>query len=546
MSNDATSREESTRGSGLVYLVGGGPGDPMLVTIRGLDLLRHADVVVYDALSPPRLLEEANASAELIDAGKRAGSHKMTQAEINEVLLDRAQRGLTVVRLKGGDPYVFGRGGEEALFLAKHGIEVEVVPGVTAGVAVPAYAGIPVTHRHVAASCTMVTAHEAPDAEEGGSLNYQALADLAASGGTLCIYMGMARLDQVCQRLIRCGLSPTTPAAAIQWGTTPQQKSIFADVSSLAERCDQRGLGAPAIVVIGRAVTVSPELLNWYERQPLLGTTIAITRSRAQAGQLGAMLAQLGANVIEAPIIEVLEPDDWEPLVLALAQAQQYDWIVVTSVNGVASMTLVVDALGLDSRHFFGVSIAAVGQATADALWEMMRLRADLVPRQYTGDKLARAITADSEIAGQRVLLLRTDIGSPDLPTRLAEAGAQVDEAIVYRTRQAESLPAEFISAMQIGEVDWITFTSSSTARGFATLFGRPDVWPADLRVASIGPVTSKTCREVGLPVDVEASPHTLEGLVEAILQAQVAGTGDIDQSSSDEKDTDDEELPDE
>jgi len=504
-------------GTGRVYLVGAGPGDPELVTLRAMRLIRQADVIVFDALANPVLLDEARPTAELIDVGKRAKAHKLSQEQINDLLADRAAEGKMVVRLKGGDPYVFGRGSEEAIYLHGRGVAVEVVPGVTSAIAAPAYAGIPVTHRGVATTVTLVTGHEDPT-KGVTQVDYQALAKLAIQGGTLCFYMGMSRLQTIADELYRHGLPLETGAAVIQWGTMPSQRTVRATLADLQEKVDAAGLRAPAIIVIGPVVAVDPDgALRWFEQRPLFGQTIVITRTRHQASELRTALESLGAQVLEAPTIEILPTQEWGPIDASLRQIGQYDWLVLTSTNGVAGLRERLYALGMDARHLAGVKIAAIGDATARAL-SAMGLRADLVPTQFVAESLAAELIARHEVRGKKVLMLRADIARPVLRERLVEAGAIVEDLCIYVTRTARSLPEPVLEALRESRVDWVTFTSSSTVRNLLEMLGHERRLLANVKLASIGPITSQTLREAGLSVYVEAQRYNIDGLVQALV----------------------------
>jgi uroporphyrinogen III methyltransferase/synthase len=504
---------------GIVYLVGAGPGDPELITLKALRAIQKADVIVFDALANPALLAEAPAGAELIDAGKRAKAHKLTQDETNALLADKARAGHVVVRLKGGDPYIFGRGSEEAIYLHERGIDVIVIPGITAAIAGPAYAGIPVTHRSVATTLTLVTGHEDPT-KGHTQTDYQTLAALAKAGGTLCFYMGMGRLQNIVDELARFGLDTETPAAVVQWGTLPIQRSVKAALKDLPAEVDKAQLGAPAIIVIGPVAGVDATgALQWFERRPLFGQTIVITRTRHQASELREKLAELGANVLEAPTIEIHPPDDWEPIDYAIRSIDEFDWLILTSVNGVTGLRERLDALGLDARHLAGVKIAAIGDATAAALLDI-GLRADLVPTQFVAESLAADLIARESMQHKRVLMLRADIARPALREKLEEAGATVEDLSIYVTKPAASLPAEVVEAITEGKVDWVTFTSSSTARNFIDLLGSHRDALGKLKLASIGPITTQTLRELSLTRTGEAKTFNIDGLVQAIVEA--------------------------
>ncbi len=506
-----------SRSQGKVYLVGAGPGDPGLITVRALEVLSQADCVVHDALIGPSVLAAIPPHAERIDAGKRHGEHKMDQEAIQELLAAKAAEGKMVVRLKGGDPFVFGRGSEEAIYLHGRGIEVESVPGVTAASATAACAGIPVTHRQIATTVTLITGHEDP-AKEQTQTDYAALAALARSGGTLCFYMAMGRLGSILGRLIDHGLSTDTPAAAVRWGTLPKQRTIRATVGTLADAVASAELGAPAMVFVGPVVEIdSAGAMRWFENRPLFGQTILITRTREKASVLRRGLEALGARVIEAPSIAIEPVADTSAVDQALLALDRYAWLVLTSAHGVEALKHRLAQLNLDARALAPVRIAAIGSATATAL-AAMGIRADLIPEQYVAESLAESLLAQGDCVGRRVLMLRADIARADLREILSRAQVDVDDLTVYRTVPVAALTDEAAEALADRRVNWVAFTSSSTVRNFISLL--PDRTAMDgVCVASIGPITSKTARESGLNVDVEASPHDVPGLIEALAR---------------------------
>ena len=501
---------------GRVYLVGAGPGDPGLLTLRGRDVLTLADVVVYDALISERLLDYAPPRAERIYVGKRASAHTLAQEEINQLLVDQARAGRTVVRLKGGDPYVFGRGGEEALALVEAGLEFEVVPGVTAAVAAAAYAGIPVTHRKVASAVGLITGHEADDKPDS-ALDWDALARWQ---GTLAFYMGISNLPTIAQNLIAHGLRPNTPGAVIRWGTTPRQRVVTAPLESLAAAVEEAKLKPPALILVGDVISLRVKL-NWFEQRPLFGRRIVVTRSRAQASDLAAKLESLGAEVIEAPAIRIEPPEDTGPLDAA-ARTADFDWIVFTSTNGVDAYFDALRRAGLDGRALAGRRVAAIGPATADRL-AAFGIRPDLQPAKFTGAAVAEALRSAGNLAGVRILLPRTDIAPRELADALTAAGAAVREVIAYRTVPDMSNREALVETLATGDVDWLTFTSSSTVKYFCDAVGVDAVRGSKARIASIGPTTTATLRELGLAPTVEADPHTIPALVEAVLRHEAA-----------------------
>ncbi|MBM3673472.1 MAG: uroporphyrinogen-III C-methyltransferase [Actinobacteria bacterium] len=482
-----------------VYLVGAGPGDPGLLTRRGAELLARAEVVVYDRLAHPALLDLAAPEAERVDVGKAPGDVTLDQEGINALLVDRGRTGRTVVRLKGGDPFVFGRGGEEAEALAAAGIAFEVVPGVTSAIAAPAYGGIPVTHRGLATHFTVVTGHEDP-AKGTTDTDWESLARV---GGTLVILMGAGNLPEIARRLIAGGRSPDTPVAAVRWGTRPEQATVRATLATIAAA----GVAAPSAIVVGAVAGLD---LAWFEARPLFGRTVVVTRAREQASALRSRLEELGAAVIELPTIAI-EPIDFE-----LPPLDRYAWLVFTSPNGVdAFFTRGLAARGLDARALGHLRIAAIGPGTAAALTER-GLRADVVPERFVAESLLEAFPAPGA-PGERILLARAEQAREVLPEGLTDRGHVVDVLDVYRTVPARPLAAD-LTVVREGLVDALTFTSSSTVTNFCDLVG-PLSEPAPL-VVSIGPITTRTAGERGLHVDVEAEPHTIDALVEAVRAA--------------------------
>jgi uroporphyrinogen III methyltransferase/synthase len=502
--------------TGTVYLVGAGPGDPGLLTVRAAELLERADVLVYDALAAPEIVERA-ARAERIYAGKRGGRRNvLSQDEISALLVDLARKHQTVVRLKGGDPFVFGRGGEEALELARAGIPFEVVPGVTAGVAAPAYAGIPVTHRGLSTSVTLVTGHEDPTKAES-ELDWEFL---ARGTGTLVFYMSIGRMEENFARLIAAGRPADTPAAAVEWGTYPRQRTVTGTLATLPDVVRAASLGAPSIVLVGDVVSLRGELA-WFDRRPLSGRRIVVTRARAQASELALALEELGAEVVQLPTIRIAPPEDPAPLREAAERAASFDWIVFTSVNGVEAFFAALAGVGRDARALAAARVCAIGPATAAAA-ARYGIRADLVPDEFVAEAAVEALAATG-VEGKRILLPRAEIARAVLPEGLRARGAEVAEVTAYRTVQDGAGSEEVRRRLHAGEVDLVTFTASSTARNFASLVG-PDVGAA--KVASIGPVTSGTVRELGMEVHVEAGEYTIPGLVRAIRTFYAEGAG--------------------
>lgn len=493
---------------GTVYLVGAGPGDPGLLTVRAAELIARADVVVYDALVNPAILELRPAGAALVYVGKRGGQHHRTQDEINALLVEMARLHDRVVRLKGGDPFVFGRGGEEALVLREAGVDFEVVPGVTAGVAAPAFAGIPVTQRGMTASVAFVTGHEEPGKAET-DLDWE---HLAKGVGTLVFYMGVGRMEENFRRLVQAGRSPDTPAAAVEWGTYRRQRVVAGTMATLPALVREAGLGAPAITVVGEVVSLR-DRLDWFGRGPLRGKRVVVTRARAQASDLAEALEALGAEVIQFPTIRITEARDPVPLRDAAERAGEFDWVVFTSVNGVDRFFAALEARGRDARALGVARVCALGPATAAEL-ARHGIRADLVPEEYVAEAVVMALSAATELAGKRVLLPRAEVARAVLPDSLRKLGAEVVEVAAYRTVQDGAEAEGVRRRIAAGEVDVVTFTASSTVRSYVELVGAET---GGAKVASIGPITSATARELGLEVDVEAAEYTIPGLVAAV-----------------------------
>ncbi|HKA66349.1 MAG TPA: uroporphyrinogen-III C-methyltransferase [Solirubrobacterales bacterium] len=524
--------------AGIVYLVGAGPGDPGLMTARSLDLIATADVVFYDRLIPPGALSGAREDAELVYVGKQPGVPSIPQEEIGERLIEAAKAGRSVVRLKGGDPFVFGRGGEEGEAVRAGGIEFEVVPGVTAGVAATAYAGIPVTHRDEASAVAFVTGHENP-AKGGSALDWDALARFP---GTLVFYMSVKRLAENAVALIAAGRDPEQPAAAVERGTMAGQRTVGATLGTIAEAVEREGIGAPALIVIG-PVAARHEDLAWLERRPLHGRRVVVTRARAQASGLAATLRDLGADVVELPAIRIEPRIETEEVRRAVESIREYSLVCVTSPNGAHLLFEALDEAGLDARAFGGTRnskqeervessagvdisaeadaaaspsapatiVAAIGPGTARALAKH-GIVADVVPERFVAEALVAAL-AGVEVEGRRVLVARAAEGRDVLPDALRERGAEVDVVALYETVREEP-GAEAVEAAR--GADYVTFTSSSTVRNLTDALG--DRFPTDARVVSIGPVTSEAARAAGLTVDIEAERHDVDGILAALL----------------------------
>ncbi|HET9721169.1 MAG TPA: uroporphyrinogen-III C-methyltransferase [Solirubrobacteraceae bacterium] len=486
-----------------VYLVGAGPGDPGLMTARSLELIAHADVIVHDRLIPDRALAGARSEAELIYAGKEGGGPSVGQAQINRLLIDHGRAGRQVVRLKGGDPFVFGRGGEEAEALRAAGIDFEVVPGVTAGIAGPAYAGIPVTHREMASSVAFVTGHEDP-AKAESALDWRALASFP---GTLVIYMGVRQLAAIAGRLIEGGRSPEEPAALVQRGTWPDQRAVLGTLGTIADLAERERVRAPTVAVFG-PVAALRESLGWFERRPLHGLTVAITRARTQASAMAKQLRGLGAGVLETPAIRIERLEGPAP------DVSRYDLVCLTSPNGVDALFDRLRASGRDARALAGARLAVIGPGTAARLLGH-GIVADVVPQRFLAEGLVEALR-DLPVA--RALVARAEEARDVLPDALRERGAEVDVLALYRTVVE---PLEVAQVDAVRSADYLTFTSSSTVTNFLEAAGEPSRWrDGDRpRLASIGPVTSATLRDHGLEPDLEATRHDIDGLIQALVQ---------------------------
>ena len=492
--------------AGVVYLVGAGPGDPGLMTVRSTELIASADVILHDRLIPPGALDGARADGERVYVGKRPGSEEISQRQIEELMVDRARAGRSVVRLKGGDPFVFGRGGEEAEALRGAGVEVEVVPGVTAGVAAPAYAGIPVTHRDDASAVAFVTGHEDPGKDDS-ALDWEALARFP---GTLVLYMGVKRLPAIAARLIGGGRPGAEPAAAVERGTMAGQRVVSAPLADLPGAVADADIRPPAILVVG-PVAARRDVIGWLERRPLHGRRVVVTRARAQASGLAADLRALGAEVIELPAIRIESRIDSADVRDAVHALHAYALVCLTSPNGVRLLFEAMAAKGRDARALASATVAAIGPGTAAALAEHGVI-ADVVPERYVAESLVDAL-AHLDLDGRPVLVARAAEARDVLPDALRARRARVDVVALYETVAADPGPEALDAA---ADADYVTFTSSSTVRNFLAATG--ERFPRRARIVSIGPVTSATARDAGLEVDVEASRHDPGGLIEALL----------------------------
>ena len=506
----------------MVYLVGAGPGDPGLITIRGKQLLERADVLIYDYLASRKLLKYVPKDAEFIYAGKRGGSkHTHTQDEINQMLVDRAKAGKKVVRLKGGDPFIFGRGGEEIEELVKAGIPFEVVPGVTSATAAATYAGIPITHRHYTSSVAFVTGHEDPTKEDSNI----AWDKLATGVGTIVVYMGIKNLQSITEKIIKYGRDPQTPVAVVRWASTSEQRTVVGNLANIAEVVRKNDIKPPSLVVIGEVVNLR-DTINWYEKRPLFGKRVVVTRTREQASELVDLLENYGAECLEYPTIALEPVVSYEILDRAIAEIETYHWLLFTSINAVDYFFRRLFELDRDVRDLKGPKIGAVGRVTAEALVSR-GIRADLLPQEFTGDGLAETLI-ETGVKDLRILIPRALKARETLPEALGSAGAEVTVAPVYQNVLPQSSAGEHIqedlrSVLQEKSVDMVTFTSSSTVKNFVKLLdvNSPDELQklmTGIAVATIGPITAKTAVQFGLQVDVQPAEYTIPDLVDSIV----------------------------
>ena len=501
---------------GKVYLVGAGPGAPDLITVRGAEIMRVADTVVYDYLASAEIVQMAPAAAQRIYAGKIGdGAHQFEQGAINQILIEHAHAGKRVVRLKGGDPFIFGRGGEEAEALAAAGIDFEVVPGVTSAIAAPAFAGIPLTHREYGSFVIFVTGHQGGENYSAPAVPWEELARTANSRGTIVILMATAHMRENLARLMAGGLAPDTPGAAIQWGTTAAQKTVAAPIAALADEVKRAGLGAPAVTVVGECARFAAAL-NWAERLPLFGRRIIVTRAAAEAAVFAKRLRQLGAEAIEFPTIKTEAPDSYLPLDAAIGRIQIFDWIVFTSATGVEAFIERLRILGVDLRVSAGARIAAIGPATAARL-RHYGLNVAAVPREYRAESLIEALGKQA-IEGARILVPRAQAAREILPQLLGENGAkEVVVAPAYKTVAPGHADLERMRQLvRTGAIDLVTFTSSSTVANFQAML---DVKITGLKAAAIGPITAQTARSGGFDVVISPAAYTVDSLLDAILE---------------------------
>ena len=495
---------------GKVYLIGAGPGDPGLLGLKAKECLETADAVVYDRLADPRIIEFCRKDAEMVYVGKASANHTMRQPDINKLLVKLAAEGKIVARLKGGDPFVFGRGGEEAIELLEAGLPFEFVPGVTSAIAVAEYAGIPVTHRHVATSFAVITGHEDPTKGES-TINWKGL---ATAVDTLVFLMGVENIERISSQLIANGRSADCPAAVIRWGTRPEQRTLITTVGKAAADVKATGMKPPAIFLVGEVVKLR-EQLQWFDNKPLFGKTVIVTRARAQTSALTKKLEAQGARVLEAPAIKIVPPADFAPLDKAIAEIDTYKWLILTSVNGVEYFFNRLQKAGKDSRALWGIKIAAIGSATAEAL-KGYGITADLIPSAYKAEELADALAEDTK-AGDKLLLARAKVARNVLPERLRALGAQVDVVAAYETVADCQNKEELLEALESGEASVVTFTSSSTVTNLLDVLGDKKDLLNKVALAAIGPVTAETLEKNGLKPAISAAEYTIDGLMTAI-----------------------------
>lgn len=499
---------------GKVYLIGAGPGDLDLITIKGMKCLKRADVVVYDHLANEGLLEFVKEGCQIIYAGKKEGKHTLSQKGINRLLIKKAKAGSIVARLKGGDPFIFGRGGEEAEELAKAGIPFEVIPGISSAIAVPAYAGIPLTHRDYSSSVAFVTGHEDP-AKGKSTIDWERL---SRGAGTIVILMGVKNLTHVVENLTKHGRREQTPAALIRLGTTPRQETLVAPLKTIANLAKKKGFSPPAILVVGEAVKLR-ERLNWFESKPLFGKTIVVTRAREQASELVRLLEDLGANCIPCPSIRITSPDSWKDLDRSILRLGHYDWIVFTSVNGVRYFLERLMANKKDVRDLRGINICAIGPKTAEEL-ENVGLSLDFIPKEYVSEAVVDGLKKKG-ISGKRVLIPRAEVAREVLPDQLRALGASVDIVTAYKTVKPKEMGQDLKRLFEDKVIDLITFTSSSTVENFVGLLEKGGLKDRlkGITVACIGPITAQTAKKLGMKVHIVPKKYTIPALVDAIVK---------------------------
>ncbi len=498
---------------GKVYLIGAGPGDYKLITMKGLEYIQKADVILYDRLASEKLLSYGREDAELIYVGKAPDHHTYTQEEINQLLVDKAKEGKTVARLKGGDPFVFGRGGEEALELVKHHIKFEIVPGITSAISVPAYAGIPVTHRNVSASFHVITGNEDPTKDEK-SLDYEALAKVE---GTLVFLMGVRNIEKICTSLMNYGQRGDRPVAVIHKGTTLEHRVLKGTLATISDLVKETGFLNPSIIIVGEVVNLSEEL-SWFENKPLFGKRVLVTRTRQQASSLSEKIEDLGGEATEFATIKIEKPESYDEIDKAMGEIQKYDWIIFTSVNGVHAFFDRMKKLDFDIRLLHKARLCAIGPSTAKAL-DDMGFNIEFVPAEYRAEAIVEGLR-DKIQPGQHVLLPRADIGREVLISEIEKMGARVDNIHVYRTVVPEQDRNKLMTILKETQIDVITFTSASTVKNFLQILGEENKGLLEnISLAVIGPITEETMVQYGLKADIQAVEYTIDGLVTAITK---------------------------
>lgn len=502
-----------TENKSIVYLIGSGPGDPGLLTLKALHCIQSADIIIYDYLASTAFLHHLVKKPELIYAGKKGGDHTLTQDQINDLLVEKGRQGLTVARLKGGDPFIFGRGGEEAQILQKHGIPFEIIPGVTSAIAAPAYAGIPLTHRDFVSSVTFITGHEDPE-KKSSSHNWQAYAQ---SGGTLVFLMGVKNLPHIVKSLVENGRPASTPVALVRWGTTARQQTVTGTLETIVDDVHKAALKAPAVIIVGDVTTLRSDL-QWFENKPLFGKRIVVTRARAQASDLVSRLAALGADCIEIPTIRITSVENNQNLIDAVHAIERYHWLIFTSVNGVDFFFDTLYVQGKDVRVLSHLQFACIGPATKDRL-KSHGIIADILPETYRAESVIKAFK-DKNITGKEILIPRAMEARTILPAELKKMGALVHEVAAYVTVTENEKKDELVSLIEKKKIDMVTFTSSSTVKNFISLLphGKHESLMEGVRTASIGPITEKTAAALGISIDVSAGEYTIPGLVDAIV----------------------------
>ncbi|HIE30212.1 TPA: uroporphyrinogen-III C-methyltransferase [Candidatus Poribacteria bacterium] len=503
-----------SQNNGKVFLVGAGPGDPKLITVKGMQCITDADVIIYDRLVNPTLLNYAKSEVELVYAGKSPGRHALTQDEINLILAQKAREGKSVVRLKGGDPFVFGRGGEEVELLAKHGIPYEIVPGITSAIAAPEYAGIPVTHRSYASSFAIITGHEA-DVKDNQRISWD---KVAKGADTLVFLMGMRNLPVIVEGLMEHGRDGNEPIALIRWGTTPEQKTLVGTLADIVAKAEAEKFASPAVIVVGEVVTLREKLM-WFEQKSLFGKRIIVTRATRRASALADKISALGGEAWEFPTIEIVPPLSFAQMDEAINCIETYQWIIFTSVNGVQSFFDRLKYLRRDVRDLKGIKLCAIGPRTQAEI-ERFGLIVDSVPKEYRAEAIVEGLS-DKIASGERILLPRAETARQLLPQALSEKGVVVDEVTAYRTIQGEGNVQWVTELLQSKRAHAVTFTSSSTVTNFVNMLNADNLSELlqDVVVASIGPITSQTTQELGIHVDVEAKEYTIDGLIAALLE---------------------------